>query len=129
MGSPKDLKFTKTHEWVRATGDEAVVGITEHAESELGDITYVEIPTVGKEVRQSSPMSTIESVKAASDIYAPVSGTVIAVNSVLDNSPEKVNKSPYEDGWIVRIKMSDPAELGNLMDADAYDALLEESHN
>jgi glycine cleavage system H protein len=126
MASPKDLRFTKTHEWVRVEGNEATVGITDHAQEELGDITFVELPEIGAEYSRFDPMSAIESVKAASDIYAPVAGKVIAVNESLENSPEKINQSSYGDGWIARLALRDPKDLYELMDAEAYDAYLEE---
>jgi glycine cleavage system H protein len=126
MASPKDLKFTKTHEWVRIEGHEATLGITDHAQSELGDITFIELPQIGAEFVQSDPLAAIESVKAASDIYAPVSGKVIAVNEALEDSPEKINQSPYGDGWIARLSMHGVTDLVDLMDAEAYDAYLEE---
>ena len=122
METPKDLKYTEEHEWVRVEGDTARVGITDYAQSELGDIVFVELPEVGTELRQGSPFGTIEAVKTVSDLYAPVSGTVVEVNGELADSPELVNESPYEDGWMVKLKMSDTSELGGLMDADAYAA-------
>lgn len=126
MRVPKDLKYTKTHEWIRVKGKEAVVGITEYAQSELGDITFIELPVVNDDLAQLGRMAVIESVKAASDIYAPVSGKVIAANEALQNHPEKINESPYGDGWIARIEMKDQSEIHDLMDADAYEAHLEE---
>jgi glycine cleavage system H protein len=127
MQNPRDIKFTKEHEWVRIEGDEAVFGISDHAQSALGDVTYVELPSVGKEVKQFSVYASIESVKAASDIYAPLSGRIVAVNEALDDTPELVNSSPYGDGWICRIAIDEAAEAGKLMDADAYEKYLEES--
>ena len=124
---PQELKYTKDHEWVRIEGEEAVIGITDHAQSELGDITFVELPQVGKEIDQSASVATIESVKAASDIFAPLSGRVIAVNEALEGSPETINQSPYETGWIYRISVTSPTETDSLMDANAYEKYLEES--
>ena len=124
---PVELKYTKDHEWVRIEGEEAVVGITDHAQSELGDITFVELPEVGKEISQSDSVATIESVKAASDIFAPLSGRVIAVNEALEGAPETINQSPYETGWIYRISVTSPTETDSLMDANAYEKYLEES--
>ena len=127
MNIPNGLRYTREHEWVRAEGKDATVGITDHAQEALGDITFVELPKAGAAVTQSKAMATIESVKAASDIYAPVSGTVKEANAQLEAEPGLVNQSPYEKAWIAKIAMSDPAELDNLMDADAYAAYLKES--
>lgn len=125
MTEVKDgLLYTKEHEWVRAEGDTAVMGITDYAQSQLGDIAYVDLPEMGKEVSQSAFMCDIESVKAVSDIFAPVSGTVLAANRELDDSPELINTQPYE-AWIVKIKMSDRGELKNLLDAASYKAYVE----
>lgn len=124
---PKDLKYTKEHEWAKIEGDTAVFGISDHAQSSLGDITFVEIPQKGKAVSQSKSYSTVESVKAASDIYAPLSGTITEVNEALKAHPEMVNESPYEKGWICRVKLSNPAEAAKLMDAASYEAHLKES--
>jgi len=120
MEFPSHLRYTKDHEWVRAEGGESVVGITEHAQSELGDIVFVDLPDIDRVIRQGESFGTIEAVKAAADMFAPVSGEVVAVNGLLDQSPELINKSPYEDGWIIRIKMKDLQELDTLMDASAY---------
>ncbi len=127
MNIPADLKYTKEHEWVKVEGNVASVGITDHAQQALGDITFVELPKIGAAVTQSGTMGTIESVKAASDIYAPVSGNVKEVNAQLEAEPALINQSPYEKAWIARIAMSDPDEIKNLMDAEAYAALLKES--
>jgi glycine cleavage system H protein len=112
------LKYTATHEWVRLEGNEAVVGITHFAQAQLGDITFVELPAAGAYLKAGDEMGTVESVKAASDLYSPVSGEVVAVNAALDRSPEKVNESPYEEGWMVRLRIS--GETPGLLDADAY---------
>ncbi|MFH1304959.1 MAG: glycine cleavage system protein GcvH [Candidatus Omnitrophota bacterium] len=125
--APKELKYTKEHEWVRIEGSEAVFGITDHAQSELGDITFVELPESGRAVKKAENISTVESVKAASDIYAPISGKVKESNDALQAHPELVNESPYEKGWICRIDITDPAEAGDLMDAAAYEKYLKES--
>ena len=122
---PENLKYTKEHEWAKITDNEAVFGITEHVQSELGDITFVEVPEKGTTVKQFETLSVVESVKAASDIYAPLSGNIIDVNEKLLNAPELINKSPYEEGWICKIKISDPAQISNLMDAKAYKEYLE----
>jgi glycine cleavage system H protein len=124
---PKDLKYTKEHEWAKIEGDTAVFGITDHAQSSLGDITFVEIPAKGKNVAQAKPYSTVESVKAASDIYAPLSGTITETNESLKTHPEAVNESPYEKGWICKVKLSASSEAAGLMDAAAYEAYLKES--
>jgi glycine cleavage system H protein len=123
---PKGLLYTKEHEWVRIEGKEAVIGITDHAQAELGDITFVEVPKAGTQISQLKAFGTIESVKAASDLYAPVSGKVLAVNPDLEKTPELVNQSPYEKGWLVRISVSDSAETKNLLSPDQYAALVEE---
>lgn len=124
---PEDLRYSKEHEWVRAEGDEAIMGITDHAQSALGDITFVELPEVGVEVKAPESIATVESVKAASDVYAPVSGKIVKVNGLLADSPEIINSSPYEEGWLCRIKMSNSSELDGLMDAAAYTEYLKES--
>ena len=108
MASPADRKYTKQHEWARAEGNEVVVGITDHAQCELGDITYIELPRLQRQVRQAESMAEVESVKAAFDIYAPVSGTVIGVNEALRDAPEKINQSPYGEGWIARLRPTIP---------------------
>ncbi len=122
--TPKDLKYSKEHEWVRLEGDTALVGITDFAQEELGDITFVEVPAVGTKVKQMDVFSTIESVKAASDIFAPISGEVIEVNETLENSPEVINTSPYEKGWICRIRISNADESKNLLSAEEYEDYL-----
>jgi glycine cleavage system H protein len=121
------MKFTKDHEWVKLEGKEAIVGITDHAQSELGDITFVELPSSGKKVRQSESIATIESVKAASDVYSPVSGEVLSVNETLNDAPEKINSSPYTDGWICRIVLNDEKELASLMDEAGYTEYLKKN--
>ena len=124
---PQDLKYTKEHEWVRIEGDEAVFGITDHAQSQLGDITFVELPRAGRDIRQSESFATVESVKAASDVYAPVSGRILKVNESLQDKPEIINQSPYGEGWFCRVSMSDVGEGAGLMDAAAYEAYVKES--
>lgn len=119
---PGDLKYTKDHEWLKLEGDEATIGITDHAQEALGDITFVELPAVGDSFSQHDTFGVVESVKAASDLYMPVSGEVIAVNEELESAPESVNDDPYESGWIVKIKLSDPAEVDSLLDASAYES-------
>ena len=120
MNVPKNLRYVKSHEWVRVEGDIAVVGITDHAQHELTDIVYVEPPEVGRQVEAGKECAVVESVKAASDIYAPVSGEVIAANEELAHAPELVNDDPYGKGWMFKIKMSDSAELDELMGPDDY---------
>jgi glycine cleavage system H protein len=117
----KDFKFTKEHEWVKVEGDIAVVGITDYAQKELGDVVYVEPPEVGNTYEKEEACSNIESVKAVSDIYAPVSGEIIEVNEALEDNPEIVNKDPYGEGWLFKLKMENPDELEELMNTDAYD--------
>lgn len=116
--------FTKEHEWAKVNGNLAVVGISDHAAHELGDVTFVELPAIGKVVKQGEVVAAIESVKAASDIYAPVSGRVVKVNSELDAAPEKVNESAEDAAWMLEIEMSNPAELDSLMSKEQYDAYL-----
>jgi glycine cleavage system H protein len=127
MAVPKDYKYTKTHEWVKIDGDVATVGITDFAQSELGDITYVELPPVGSSLNQSDSLGVIESVKAASDVYSPLSGEVIEDNSEVESAPEMVNSSPFEDAWLIKLKLSDESQLDGLLDAEAYEKLIAES--
>jgi glycine cleavage system H protein len=124
---PTDLKYAKTHEWIRLEGDVATIGITDFAQGELSDIVYVEITAVGKTIKHDEPIGTIEAVKAVSDLYSPVSGQVIAANDSLKDSPANVNKDPYGEGWMAKIKVSDPAELNRLLDAAAYAELARKS--
>ncbi len=120
---PADLKYTKTHEWVRDNGDGTVtVGITDHAQELLGDVVYVELPEVGAKVTIEEACAVVESVKAASDIYAPVSGEVAEVNDLLEDEPGTINSDPYGEGWLFSIELSDPGELDGLLDADGYAA-------
>jgi len=122
--TPKDLRYSKEHEWVRIEGKEAVIGISDYAQEELGDITFVELPDEGREVKKMEMFATIESVKAASDIFAPLSGKIVKVNENLTEKPEIINESPYEEGWICRILVSDPGESQSLMSAAEYDKYL-----
>ena len=121
-----DLRYAKTHEWVKVDGDTVTMGVSDFAQSELGDITYLELPEPGEEVKQSEPLGVIESVKAASDIYSPVSGEIVEANDSVVDAPESVNTSPYDDAWLVKIKLSDPSELDGLMDSEAYEKFVEE---
>jgi glycine cleavage system H protein len=124
---PADLLYRESHEWVREEGDETVVvGISDHAQAELGDMVFVELPELGANYSQGDACAVVESVKAASDIYAPVSGEVIEVNSALEDEPELVNADPYGDGWLFRVQLDDASELGDLLDADGYAELTEE---
>lgn len=120
MNIPADLKYTKDHEWVRVEGDVAVIGITDHAQSELGDIVFVDINTEGQEVTQEAVFGTIEAVKTVSDLFMPVSGTIAEVNPALADDPASVNKDPYGSGWIVKVKMKDAGELEGLLTAEQY---------
>lgn len=118
---PTELKYTKSHEWVRSEDDDIVtVGITDHAQELLGDLVFVELPEVGSEIGAGSECAVVESVKAASDVYSPVTGEVIEVNEDLADAPEMINQEAYEGGWIFRLRLSDPTELDGLMDADTY---------
>ena len=119
------LLYTKEHEWINIEGDEATIGISDYAQESLGDITFIELPNIGDEVEQFGEFVSVESVKAASDIFSPMSGEVIAVNDDLNENPGLINKSPYEKGWIARIKLSDSDEQSNLMIADEYGKFLE----
>ena len=124
----ENLKYMESHEWVRQEDDIATVGISDYAQSEIQDIVYVELPEIGTEITQKTEFGVIESVKAAFDLYAPVSGEVIAVNESLLDAPEQVNDSPYDDGWMLKIRMTDAAELDALLDADSYQAHIEAEH-
>jgi glycine cleavage system H protein len=123
LSVPGDLQYTKTHEWVRREGDTATVGITEHAQDELGDVVFIELPEEGASFGAGDAFGTIESVKAVSDLYAPVGGEVVEVNEALNDAPEKVNEDPYGEGWIIRLRVSGE---GNLLSADEYEKVLEE---
>ncbi|WP_312340048.1 glycine cleavage system protein GcvH [Sphingobacterium sp.] len=120
MNFPAELKYTKDHEWIRVEGDEAVVGITDFAQRELGDIVFVDINTVGEEVAANEVFGTIEAVKTVSDLFLPVSATILSVNEAIDASPELVNSDPYGEGWIVRIKLNNAADVEALLSADQY---------
>jgi glycine cleavage system H protein len=126
---PEDLRYTADHEWLRVEGDEAVIGITDYAASELGDVVFVELPAAGTQLETAQAFGVIESVKTASDLYAPAAGEVIAINDALADKPELVNDDPYGEGWMVRVRLSDAASVTaegeRLMDAEAYRALVE----
>ncbi|XP_028759292.1 glycine cleavage system H protein 2, mitochondrial-like [Neltuma alba] len=122
----KDLKYLDSHEWVKVDGHSATVGITDHAQDHLGDVVYVELPEVGASVTQGQSFGAVESVKATSDVNSPVSGKVVEINEKLESSPALVNSSPYENGWIIKVEMSDNGELNKLMDSDQYSKFCEE---
>ncbi len=124
MNVPDELKYTSEHEWVRVEDDEAVIGITDFAQGELGDVVFVEIETEGESLSKGDTFGTIEAVKTVSDLYMPVDGEVVEVNPALEDSPEVVNSQPYGDGWMIRIKLSDSSQLEELMDARAYQELI-----
>jgi len=121
---PTDLRYTNDHEWVRVEGDEATIGITAYAADQLGDIVFVELPDVGRALEQFAAFGVVESVKAVSDLFAPVSGEVTATNQDLGGNPELVNGEPYGGGWMVRVRLADAGQLDGLLDPDAYDALI-----
>ena len=121
---PTDLRYTNDHEWVRVAGDEATIGITAYAADQLGDIVFVELPDAGRTVTQAATFGVVESVKAVSDLFAPLSGDVVEANSELGANPELVNSDPYGRGWMIRVTIADPAQLDALLDPDAYDALI-----
>lgn len=123
---PGDLRYTKEHEWIRVEGDEAVIGITQHAADQLGDIVFVELPGAGRTLEAMATFGVVESVKAVSDLFAPVSGEVTGANDALAGAPEVVNTDPYGDGWMLRIRLADPDQVDELLDAAAYDALIAE---
>jgi len=125
MTYPSDFKYTKEHEWVRAEDGIGVVGITDHAQKELGDIVYVDLPKAGSTVEKGKTLGSVESVKAVSDVYAPVSGEVVEVNELLTTAPEKLNDDPHGDAWLVKIRMSDPSELSGLLGSADYDKYVE----
>ncbi|HEY3096801.1 MAG TPA: glycine cleavage system protein GcvH [Acidimicrobiia bacterium] len=126
MDFPEGLRYTKEHEWVAVDGNRARVGITDYAQDALGDIVYVELPEVDRTVRAMEACAEVESTKSVSDIYTPVSGTVVEVNTTLADAPERINQSPYGDGWIFVVEMSDPSEVERLLDASAYRRLVEQ---
>jgi glycine cleavage system H protein len=117
---PPELKYTKSHEWARVEGDVATIGITDHAQEELGDIVYIELPEVGRVLSPDDPFGTVESVKAVSELYAPLEGEVVAVNDALAGSEAAINESPYENGWMIKVKLKDPAAAQSLLDANTY---------
>ncbi|WP_029287702.1 glycine cleavage system protein GcvH [Pedobacter sp. R20-19] len=124
MNFPSELKYTKDHEWVKVEGNEAYIGITDFAQRELGDIVYVDINSVGDEVAKEEVFGTVEAVKTVSDLFMPVTGTVLEINSALNDNPELVNSDPYGEGWMVKVSLSEVAEIEDLLTADAYQALV-----
>ena len=126
MNTPNELRYTKEHEWVKVEGNTAVVGITDFAQNELGDIVFVELPEVGDEVTLDQPFGSVESVKTVSELYAPVSGTIVAINEELSDSPELVNESPYGNAWMIKVELSNPSEVDALLTAEAYKQLISE---
>ncbi len=126
MNIPTSLLYTKEHEWIKIEGNQGMIGITDYAQAALGDVTFVELPKVGDELRQFETFATIESVKAVSDVYAPMSGKVVKVNERLETNPELINQSPYEEGWLAVIEIADESEKDNLMTAEEYRKYLEE---
>lgn len=126
MNIPKELKYSKDHEWVRVEGNTATLGITDYAQSQLGDVVFVELPEAGADIAAGAGLSVVESVKAVSDIYAPISGTVIAGNEALADAPETINQDPYGEGWIAKIEITNAAELEELLDSEAYAQLVAE---
>ncbi|MDD2612301.1 MAG: glycine cleavage system protein GcvH [Bacteroidales bacterium] len=125
MNVPENLKFTKDHEWIKVEGSEALVGITDYAQSELGEIVYVELPAVGESREKETVFGTVEAVKAVSDLFMPVSGEVLSVNKELEDKPELINEDPYEGGWMIRIALLDASELDSLMNAEQYAAFIQ----
>jgi glycine cleavage system H protein len=124
MSSPADLRYSKEHEWVRVNGDRAVIGITSHAAGELGDVVFVDLPAVGSDLKQFAVFGAIESVKAVSDLFSPISGSVLARNEKLSSAPETVNADPYGEGWLLEVALSNTEELAALLDAAGYDKLI-----
>ena len=124
MQLPKDIKYTEDHEWVLLKGDIAIVGITDFAQSELGDIIFIENPSINQEVKQKDSIGTIEAVKTVADIFAPVSGLIIEVNDSIESTPELINESPFSNGWILKIKVSDQVEYDNLLSSSEYEKLI-----
>ncbi len=122
--NPKNLKYHREHDWVRIDGDTAVFGLTDYAQETLGDIVFIELPEVGTDVVAGSSYAEVESVKAVSDVYAPLSGSVLEVNDEVVDAPELINESPYEEGWLIKVRLSDPSEADDLMTADEYNELL-----
>jgi glycine cleavage system H protein len=126
MDTPEELKYSKDHEWIRVDGDVSTIGITDYAQGELGDVVYVEMPEAGTLISKGESFGTIEAVKAVSEVYSPVSGEIVEINDKLEGEPALVNQSPYSDGWMIKLKLTDPDELSDLMDAAAYKEMIGE---
>lgn len=126
MNLPSELKYTKEHEWVKVEGEQVKIGITDFAQSELGDIVFVELPEVGEEIKKDEPFGNVESVKTVSELFAPVSGEVVEINEALEDAPEQVNDSPYDEGWMIIVKPANPKEVDELLTAEQYQAVIEE---
>lgn len=124
MNIPKDLRFTKDHEWIKSEGKTAIIGITDYAQGELGDIVFMEIETQGEQLEQGEVFGTVEAVKTVSDLYMPVGGRVIEINSKLENQPELVNKDPFGEGWLIKIEIKDPSQIDKLLNSAEYEALI-----
>jgi len=124
MNVPKDLKYTKDHEWIKIEGDQATIGITDFAQGELGDIVYVEVETLDETLKAESVFGTVEAVKTVSDLFMPLTGTIIAFNEILEDAPETVNEDAYGSGWMIKIKLSDTSEIKNLLNAESYLSLV-----
>jgi len=124
--NPKNLKYHREHDWARVEGDTAVFGLTDYAQETLGDIVFIELPEVGAEVSAGAPYAEVESVKAVSDVYAPLSGSVVEVNEEVVDAPELINESPFETGWLIKVRLSDPGEVDDLMTAEEYEDMLAE---
>jgi glycine cleavage system H protein len=129
MDFPKELRYTKEHEWIRDEGGTATVGVTDYAQEKLGDVVFVEMPETGVSIQAGDTFGVVESVKAASDIYCPVGGEVIEINHALEEHPEYVNQSPYGDGWIIKVKVTDSSSMNDLMDAEQYQAFVEQEES
>lgn len=125
MNVPANLLFTKDHEWIKVEEDEALIGITDYAQTELGEIVFVELPAVGDSIAKEKTFGTVEAVKAVSDLFMPVSGEVMDFNTQLEDKPELINEDPYGEGWMIRIKLNDPAEVASLLSAEAYSAIIQ----
>jgi glycine cleavage system H protein len=119
-----NLKYTDTHEWIKIQGNTAIIGITDHAQSQLTDIVFVELPEIGKEIKKEDELCVVESVKSVTEIYAPISGKIVNVNKHLEETPETINESPYDEGWLVEIEIADESEIKDLLDADSYKKMI-----
>lgn len=119
-----NLKYTDTHEWIKIKGNTAIIGITDHAQSQLTDIVFVELPEIGKEIKKEDELCVVESVKSVTEIYAPISGKIVNVNKHLEETPETINESPYDEGWLVEIEIADESEIKDLLDADSYKKMI-----